>query len=80
MTELLTPAEVAQRIGAGATKHSVVRIAKEAGTFTRFIRNQIVFTEDNYRALVDYITNPPRPQQDPKSEDFDPFAPTPRTR
>ena len=79
MADLMTAGEVAERIGAGTTAHTVKRLAKESGCFTPYLRKQIVFTEDNYRALMAYITNPPRPQQDPKAEDFDPFAPTPRT-
>ena len=74
--EFLTAREVADRLGARTTEHTVRRIAKQAGTYTRFTRNQIVFTESNYRDLVEYITNPPRPTEVAGTED--PFAATPR--
>ena len=78
MADLMSAGEVAGRLGAGTTPHTVKRLAKESGHFTPYLRRQIVFTEDNYRDLLAYITNPPRPKQDPQSEDHDPFAPTPR--
>lgn len=76
MAEFQTPREVSDRLGANTTEHTVRRFAKASGHFTSYIRNQMVFTEQNYTDLVEYIKNPPRSTE--VNGQPDAFAPTRR--
>ena len=78
MPVFMTPLEVAERLGVMFTESSVRRLARQYQCFTRGPKRRMMFSDEDYQRLVEVIKNPPRPQQDPDAEDYDPFAPTPR--
>lgn len=76
MAVFMTPFEVAERLGAMFTEHTVRRLARQHGCFTRGPRRQMMFSEDNIQQLEEAIRNPPADEW--WQEEDDPFKPSPR--
>lgn len=56
----LTPLQVAERLGESFSESWVRRTARGTGVHSRGPNKKVVFSQEDFEALVDYIKNPPR--------------------
>lgn len=72
----MTPKQVAVRLGPAFTESWVRSAARETGLHSRGPRRQIIFSSENFEALVHYIKNPPRKIsfEEIETGEIDPFA------
>lgn len=72
----MAPTQVAIRLGPAFTESWVRSAAREAGLHSRGPRRQIIFSNENFEALVHYIKNPPRKisNEEMDTGEIDPFA------
>lgn len=72
----MTPEQVAERLGDAFNVSNVRNLARRTGFHSRGPNRRVIFTEENFRDLVNFIKNPPMivSFEEIETGEIDPFA------